>query len=75
MSWHFCVDSTEKRALDLCGGSLTEGGGFGHIVARGYGGPNGDGNVDSFGYANRRGDGHGCGYATANGNGRSATKW
>ena len=25
MNWHFCVDSTEKRALDLCGGSMNKG--------------------------------------------------
>ena len=44
MNWHFCIDSTEKRALDLCRGSMNKGSGSGS--GSGYG----DGYGDGYGY-------------------------
>ena len=83
MSWKLYIDSPQQRALDLCGGSLTEGGG----LRGGYGwGGTGDG----WGYGNGRGDGvdndcdgwgvgegysEGNDYGWVDGDGRSANRW
>ena len=66
VDWKLYIDSHQKRALDLCGGSLTEGDGCGW--GYGYGDGNGDG--DSFDYGNCFGAGYGGGRG-----GGSSTKW
>ena len=67
MNWHFCIDSTEKRALDLCRGSMNKGDGFG----RGNGGGRG------YGYGNGYGcsGGYGSGYGYTGGYGSSPQVW
>jgi hypothetical protein len=73
MNWKLYIDSPEKRALDLCVGSMEEGNGYG------YGRVNGRG--DGYGRGNGRGDGdgydygRGCGYGDGRGGGSSASEW
>lgn len=64
VDWKICIDSPQKRALDLCFGSLTEGDGFSAgVFTGGYGCLNGDnsfpGPADSWG--DGWGDGRGLG--------------
>lgn len=85
MSWRFCIDSAEKRALALCCGSMDDDSGYGD----GYGEPNngsgmgtcvtfssgirGDGWGD--GYGDGHGDGDGSALTTAAGGGASTQVW
>ena len=69
--WKLYIDSHQKRALDLCGGSLTEGCGEGAGL---------HGNAllaaDDYGYGYGEGDGNGFGwYGFGDGDGRSASEW
>ena len=77
MNWHFCIDSAEKRALDFCYGSLTEGGGWGRGMRYGYSFSNGygDGGTDGYGDRDGDGDGYGGGSGLQRGGGRSAKIW
>ena len=63
VDWKLYIDSPQKRALDLCGGSLTEGDGY----------TDGDGRGGYKGSV--RGEGEGCGYGYSNGLGWSSNKW
>ena len=69
VDWKICIDSPQKRALDLCGGSLTGGDGYGDGGGYSYGDGSG------LGYDAGRGDGHGDGHGWANGDGWSPTVW
>ena len=72
MNWHFCIDSAEKRALDLCP-PTSEGSGWGdgHKTGDGFGNGRGAGvdDKDDEGngphndliYSNQDGDGWGDG--------------
>ena len=79
VDWKLCIDSPQKRALDLCGGSLTEGDGIiddycdydGRGSGHGY--INGDGS--GLGYSAGWGDGHGDGHGWVNGDGWSPILW
>ena len=69
MSWRFCIDSAEKRALGLCCGSMDDDSGYGD--GDGYGEPNkgsGTGTCVTFG-SGIRGDGWGDGYGDGHGDG------
>jgi len=48
MNWKLYVDGPERRALDLCHGSMDEGDGWGSGWA--YGGGRGNGNGDGGSY-------------------------
>jgi hypothetical protein len=75
MSWKLYIDSPQQKALDLCGGSLTEGGGY---VNGGVGDGMGYGNGSGGGVDNDcDGNGNGCGrgYGGAAGDGWSEDKW
>ena len=76
VDWKFYIDSPQQRALDLCGGSLTEGDGRGcgncvgggvYKLGAGYGLGDGSGGGGSR-------DGHGP-LAHRGGDGVSADKW
>ena len=76
VDWKLYIDSPQKRALDLCFGSLTEG--------DGYGDGDGDGYGDCGGYDDwrsglvQRVDGAGCGYGWYgyyHGDGGSENEW
>lgn len=76
MIWHFCVDSTEKRALNLCFGTLTAGDSWEAVDDIGcgwvYGNIGGDNDASvGDGY----GDGDGDGYGYGNGEGQSSIQW
>ena len=79
VDWKICIDTPQQRALDLCGGSLTKGDGYGghpRALRRGGGygwGDGGWGCSDGDGYGTGTGDGHSGGYGC--GDGGSATKW
>ncbi len=85
MIWHFCIDSTEKRALDLCDGSMHVGEGLGNGYGYGWGyagngrlGGDGCGSGDrpgvwSDGYAAAVGDGWGNGLYSHYGDGYNST--
>jgi hypothetical protein len=49
--FRFCIDSTQKRALALCRGSMDEGDGYGS----GYGTPDGGGYGSGYGLDGDRG--------------------
>jgi hypothetical protein len=74
VDWKIYIDSPQKQALKLCGGSLTEGDGYGNGYSYGVG----DGY--SYSYGDSRGGGYGGGGGGGEGynmygNGRSVTKW
>ena len=78
VDWKIYIDSPQDLALNLCGGSLTEGDGYGSGWGCGYSLGDGEG----LGYGHGRGYGDGNGDArvggkgsSPKGNGRSATKW
>ena len=78
VDWKLYIDSPQQRALDFCGGSLTEGDGGDHLgsgygawingggwgLGFGYGADNGGGDGDGYrdGYGDGWGDGGGDGY-------------
>ena len=66
VDWKFYIDSPQQRALDLCGGSLTEGNGYSSL-APGFAG--GWGNGYSYDYGAEDGDGYGFGYGAGYGYG------
>ena len=70
VDWKFYIDSPQERALHSCGGSLTEGWGWGDGDGY-YNGPH-----DSDGYGDGYGNGYGDGYSHGfDGDGRSSKKW
>ena len=56
--WRFCVTDPQDAALELCGGSMDKGDGWG-LRGDGYG--DGRGNGNGFGNGFRDGDGYGKG--------------
>ena len=83
MNWRFCIDSTQKRALKLCRGSMDEGDGVSGAALFGGGWGYGVGDGDGCGQRRRHGDGYvddwgngcGCGYGLGNGDGGSPEEW
>lgn len=89
MRWHFCINTREKKSLDLCHGfmSACDGYGFGNCDGIGYGRGNadgiGDGYVFGIGYnyvlrghhTAGQGCGYGLSYGDARGNGGSQKEW
>ena len=76
VDWKLYIDSPQKRALHLCGGSFDEGKGWGDGWGDGWGGDGWSG--DGYGDWNDVvGDGMGYGYSYGynDGDGRSADKW
>ena len=73
MNWHFCIDSTEKRALDLCRGSMNKGDGssWGSCYGSGWGSGYGDG----YGWGDGDGYGWGDSYGSDDGDGSSPQEW
>jgi hypothetical protein len=72
VDWKIYIDSPLVRALDLCGGSLTEGDGDG--CGSGWRLGNGRGiDYRDGGYSDGWGDGDG--YSNGRGGGRSADEW
>ena len=86
VDWKLCIDSPQKRALDLYGGSLTEGSGYvngwaGRVPRR----RPADGWGDGYGYGDSAGDddgegwgdgfGDGDGYGNCYGDGWSSDEW
>ena len=78
MSWKFCITDAQRRALDLCGGSMDEGDGWG---SGDFGNLEGDCwspsdswgcGVVAFGVA---GDGKGSGYGGTWGDGGCPPSW
>ena len=67
MNWRFCIDSAEKRALDLCRGSMNKGYGYGSGFGWDYG----------VGYSDSWGSGYswGYGYGDCYGDGSSPQEW
>ena len=65
MNWRFCVIDSQDAALELCGGSMGDGIGYG------------DGSGDGWGYGNDYGDGWGdsAGYGDEEGSGSSPEEW
>ena len=84
MRWHFCINSTEKRALTRYCGTMNKGDGYGaglstDIDGRGYGTEgymNGDGSgVGSGVYGHTySGDGDGV-WGYLDGDGKSSLEW
>jgi hypothetical protein len=86
VDWKLYIDSPQKSALELCGGSLTQGAdgwgngyGCGNIYGIGYGWIDGDGRGDGYGWGDGGGaagsrDGHGP-LAHRGGDGVSANEW
>jgi len=79
VNWKLYIDSREKRALDLCGGSMDEDDGYG--FGRSYGNVIGEGDGDgySWGYGRFGGCGGG-GWGNwdgdeFDGDGFSSTEW
>ena len=81
MNWHFCIVSTEKRALDLCRGSMNEGEGWGcgveiflntHSGDRLRAPKTGVGARENHTYS---GDGWGDGWKGFDGDGASEKSW
>jgi len=85
VNWKLYVDSPEKRALDLCRGSMDEGDGRGSPYSWGPsddGWGNGDagysygtGCGNGYGYGLGNGNGYGWGAGFVNGDGYSSTEW
>ena len=91
MIWHFCIDNAEKRALDLCDGSMHVGEGLGNGRGQsgsvpsyddGYGAGDrtnywggGCGDGPGWGYGDDEGDGDGYGYGDIKGKGTSPKVW
>jgi hypothetical protein len=74
VDWKLYIDSPQKRVLDLCGGSLDDGGGWGYGGGNGYGGGYGDGYGDGDGNGDRYSWRNGSG-GFGDGDGRSSNKW
>jgi hypothetical protein len=84
VNWKLLVIDPVQRALDLCGGSMDEGDGWGHRTRGGgygdgegwgYGDGEGDGEGYSEGTGRRNGDGWGDGWGDAKGGGISSEEW
>ena len=69
MHWKLCIDTVEKRALNLCSGSMNKGNGYGSCYGSGYGSGYGDG------YSIGHGDGYSYGYGDNDGDGSSPQEW
>ena len=69
MHWKLCIDTVEKRALNLCSGSMNKGNGYGSCCGSGYGDGYG------HGYSIGHGDGYSYGYGDNDGDGSSPQEW
>jgi len=74
--WRFCVVDPQDAVLELCGGSMDKGNGYGGGL-RGDGVSNGCGYGygDGDGYGNDYGDGYGNDYGYGWGDGGSPAEW
>ena len=79
VNWKLYIDSPQKRALDLSGGSLTKGNGAGYGVASESYDAGGNGYGCGYGWDDGGGNGngwlHGYGWDDGGGNGESSTEW
>ena len=75
VDWKLYIDSPQKRAFDLCEGSLTacDGAGCGYDTILGDETNCSDGYGDGWGYGFS--DGYGDGYGWCDGDGGSSTEW
>ena len=72
MRYHFLIDSSQKRALDACRGSMHDGDGDGHGLVDSAFYRDTDGSGRSYGYSDSLGGGWGCGYGSIRGHGSSS---
>ena len=82
VDWKLYIDSPQKRALELCSGSMDEGNGWGYVgvdVVKGDGTGYGDGYGNFYGGGRGAGcsdrSNDGIGHGWFNGDGGGATKW